>query len=221
MTVWNLLKKGGILKLKNKISFLIIILFIIVGVFVYINWTFQPLSENKRNMSTSDIKMTVILKDTANRTPIIRTYTKEEFDKLDESGIARVKEVVNGNIEGDVPALKIENGIGPIEITFEKTENKGKEETAIKVIPEDVPEIKISVLETLYSDNKPKEIIDSLTESEEGKYVYEIKKYLHTQKIQIDEMKEFYAESMYIQIHYQIDGENYVSIFAINTIQDK
>lgn len=208
--------------MKNKISFLIIILFIIVGVFVYINWTFQPLSENKRNMSTSDIKMTVILKDTANRTPIIRTYTKEEFDKLDESGIARVKEVVNGNIEGDVPALKIENGIGPIEITFEKTENKGKEETAIKVIPEDVPEIKISVLETLYSDNKPKEIIDSLTESEEeGKYLYEIKKYLYTQKIQIDEMKEFYAESMYIQIHYQIDGENYVSIFAINTIQDK
>ncbi len=207
--------------MKNKISFLIIILLIIAGVFVYINWTFQPLSENKRNMSTSDIKMTVILKDTANRTPIIRTYTKEEFDKLDESGIARVKEVVNGNIEGDVPALKIENGIGPIEITFEKTENKGKEETAIKVIPEDVPEIKISVLETLYSDNKPKEIIDSLTESEEGKYVYEIKKYLHTQKIQIDEMKEFYAESMYIQIHYQIDGENYVSIFAINTIQDK
>lgn len=204
--------------MKKKILFSILTIFVIIlGIFTYINYSLKPLPENKRNISTSDVNVTVKLKDAVNRTPIIRTYTKEEFKKMDENEIARIKEIVNGNIEGDVPALKIENGKGSIEISFEKIENK----TTVKVIPENIPEIKISVLETLYSKDEPKEIIDSLTETEEGKYLYEIKKYLNVEETYLDENVEFNMESMYIEIYYEIDNEEYVSIFAINTIQDK
>lgn len=204
--------------MKKKILFSILMVFLIIsGVFIYINMKFKPLSEDKRNISTSDVKMVVGLKDVANRTPIIRTYTKEEFDKMDANKIERIKEIVNGNVEGDVPALKIENGKGPIEISFEKIEDK----TAIKLIPDNIPEIKISVLETLYSKEEPKEIIDSLGETQEGKYLYEIKKYLNTKDTLLDENLEFNMESMYIEVYYEIGNEKYVSIFAINTVQDK
>lgn len=207
--------------MKQKISlFILILLAIGAGIFVYVNRTLQPLPENERNASTSNTTMRVRLKDAANRTPIVRTYTQEEFAKLDAKEMARIKEVVNGNREGDVPALSIENGKGTLEFSFEKTRQKGAD-TPVLVVPKEVPEIKISATETLYSKEEPKVITDSLRASEEGKYVYDIEKYLNTQKVQLDTKEEFYAESMYIEIRYQMDDEGYVSIFAINTVQDE
>lgn len=209
--------------MKKKLLLLILIIVVIIlTVILYINWSLKPLPEERRNMSTSNIRMLVNMEDVDDRTPIVRTYIKEEFDNFDENELNKKKEIVNGNIEGDIPALKIENGIGVIKISFEKTENGTEGETVAKVIPENIPEIKISVLETLYSEEEPKEISNSLIESEEGGiYSYEIKGYLNNERVISDEKEDFFIESMYIEIYYKVDDEDYVSIFAINTVQDK
>lgn len=207
--------------LGKKILLAILIIVIIISVvLIYINRLYTPLPEEKRNISVSNVRMLVNMED--ERTPIIRTYTKEEFDNFDENEINKIKGIVSGNIEGDVPALKIENGRGILEFSFEQIEKNNDFEVKSKIIPEDIPKIKISALETLYSKEEPKEINGSLIESEKEEiYLYEIKRYFDKSDLYYDENDDFFMESMFIEINYEIGKESYISIFAINTIKDK
>lgn len=82
---------------KILISILIIFIFILVVV-TYINWSLKPLPEEKRNISTTNVKMLVDIASSENRTPIIRTYTKEEFDNFHENELKKIKNIVKGNI---------------------------------------------------------------------------------------------------------------------------
>lgn len=206
------------MKNKKKIVLTILIVFIIISVaLILTNGLWKPLPEEKRNLSTSNIKMLVNVE--SNRTAIIRTYTKEEFDKFDENKINKIKEIVDGNIEGDVPDLKIVNGMGILEISFENSNKAG----ISKIIPDDIPKIKISVAQTLYSKEESKEIIDSLVESKEkeGIYSYEIERYINTDETYYGENDDYFMESIFIEINYEINKQSYVSIFAINTKEYK
>jgi len=205
------------LKVKKLLFSILILFLLIVGILLYVNWAITPIPEGKRNISNTDVKMLIDIADVANRTPIIRTYTKEEFDSFNENELKKIKDLVSGNIEGDVPTLKIENGKGIFKISFEKNEKNG-EEIEVKIIPDDIPKIKIFALETLYSPKEPREINDSLIESEEeGIYLYELKKYSNSAQVYGDEEDGFFLEAMFIEIYYEVDKESYVSIFAINT----
>lgn len=208
----------------KKILFSILIIGIIISaVLIYIDWSLKPLPEEKRNISTSNVRMLINMEDTDWRTPIIRTFTKEEFDSFDENQIHKIKSIVNGNIEGDLPAFKIENGIGILEVSFEKTDKNNDFEVIAKIIPDKLPKIKISALESLYSKEEPKKINGSFTESEkmEGIYLYEIKKYSNKDEIYHSETDDFFMESMFIEINYEVNKESYISVFAINTIEYK
>lgn len=210
--------------LGKKILFSILIIGIIISaVLIYIDWSLKPLPEEKRNISTSNVRMLINMEDTNWRTPIIRTFTKEEFDSFDENQIHKIKGIVNGNVEGDLPAFKIENGMGILEVSFEKTDKNNDFEVIAKIIPDKLPKIKISALESLYSKEEPKEINGSFTESEEmeGIYLYEIKKYSNKDEIYHSETDDFFMESMFIEINYEVNKESYVSVFAINTIEYK
>lgn len=199
-----------------------IIVISILVVIIYINWSLKPLPEEKRNISTTDIKMIADIPDAANRTPIIRTYTKEEFDNFNENELKKIKNIVNGNIEGDVPALKIENGSGVIEISFEMIAKSNDLMGIGKIVPDDIPKIKILVLSTLYSKENPKVVNDSLIKSEvEGTYLYEINKYFNKDEVYHNENDDFSTESMLVEVTYEIGNKSYVSVFAMNTIEDK
>lgn len=203
---------------KILLSILIIVIFI-SAVLTYINWSLKPLPEEKRNISTTDIKMLADIPDVANRTPIIRTYTKEEYDNFNENELKKIKKTVSGNIEGDVPALKIEKGTGIIENSFEMIEKNNDFTVTAKIVPDDIPKIKILALETLYSKEKPKEINDSLIKGEvEGTYLYEINRYFNQDEIYHNKNDDLFMESMFIEITYEINNKSYVSIFAIKTI---
>lgn len=89
---------------KKILLSIFIIVIIISAVLIYINWSLKPIPGEKRNISTSNVRMLVNMED--ERTPIIRTYSKKEFDNFDENEINKIKNIVNGNIEGDVPLLK-------------------------------------------------------------------------------------------------------------------
>ncbi|GEM_PF-1230793 len=206
----------------KKVLFSILMVFLLIaGALLYISWATIPLSENKRNISNTDVKMLIDIPDVADRTPIIRTYTKKEFDNFNENELKKIKDTVSGNIEGDVPALKIKNRAEILKISFEKNE-KGGEEIDAKIIPDNIPKIKIFALETLYSSGESKEINDLLTESEEeGIYLYEIKRYSNQDQIYQDRNDMFFLEAMFIKIDYEVDKESYVSIFAINISEYK
>lgn len=205
----------------KRILFSISIIVILV-IIIYINWSLKPLPEEKRNISTTDIKMIANIPDAANRTPIIRTYTKEEFDNFSENELKKIKNIVNGNIEGDVPALKIENGTGVIEISFEMIVKNNGLMGISKIVPDDIPKIKILVLATLYSKENPKVVNDSLIKSEvEGTYLYEINRYFNKDEVYHNENDDFSTESMFVEVTYEIGNKSYVSVFAMNTIEDK
>lgn len=206
------------MKNKKKIILTILIVFIIISVaLILTNGLWKPLPEEKRNLSTSNIKMLVNVE--SNRTAIIRTYTKEEFDKFDENKINKIKEIVDGNIEGDVPQLLIKDGIGIFEISFAMIDEKDKSVIESKIIPDSIPKIKMVLLETIYSREELKEIQDSLIMNSvnEGVYSYEVKKYFNNEELLSVEDDEPYRLSMFIEISYEINNKGYVSIFAINT----
>lgn len=206
------------MKKKVLISILVIVL-IISALLVYTNSLWKPLPEDKRNISTSNIQMLVNMED--ERTPIIRTYTKEEFDKFDENEINKIKEVVSGNIEGDIPQLIIEEGRGTIEISFIKTDKNDTSVVTAKIIPDNTPKIRMLILETIYSKEEAKEVNDSLIESEEGVYSYKLRRYLNKEELSSVEKHEPYRQSMYIEVDYEINNQEYISIFAINTSESE
>lgn len=169
----------------------------------YVNQSTKALPEEKRIISISDDKMMVALGDW--RTPIIRTYTKEEYNSFTEKELDEIKDIINGNIEGDVPALRLEGGKGLLLIHF-----LNKEEAKIK--PESVAKIKLFILDSLFSEEEPIVIEDIFTENqdEEGIYLYEVESYLPS-----------FHESIYIEVEYMIGGEEYVSVFGIDVIDDR
>ncbi len=200
--------------------FILFLAIVLAAILIYINWTTTPLPENKRNISTTDIKMIADIPDVANRTPIIRTFTKNEFSNFSEKKLKKIKNIVDGNIEGDIPALKIENGVGRIKIRFEKSERENK----VEITPDNIPRIKLFVSEFLYDGMKykQKEINDSFKENKEkGIYEYEIKFYLKENSTYSGLNDTLYMESIIIEVYYEIDEKEYVSFFAINAIEDK
>lgn len=204
-------------------SLLSVFTIILIALFIYLDWSLTPLPEEKRNISSSNVKMIVDLPDLANRTPIVRTYTKEEFDTFDEDEINKIKNIVGGNIEGDIPQLLIKDGLGIFEVSFSIIDEKDDYMVESRIIPDNTPEIKMILSETIYSEEELREIQDSLIVSSEssGIYSYEVKKYFSNEDLFSIEDDEPYRSSMLIEINYEINNKGYVSIFAINTKEDK
>ncbi|MFA5576450.1 MAG: hypothetical protein WC983_04140 [Tissierellaceae bacterium] len=209
------------IKRKIILTILIIIPFILAKL-VHINWSPKPLPEEKRNISTTNIRMLVDITDRASRSPIVRTYTKEEFEKFDEKQLRRIMNLVSGNVEGDAPTLRMEDEIGRIEISFEMIEKNDGFTVTGKIVPDDIPSIRILALSTLYSKEEPKIINGKLIENEtQGKYLCEINRYFDIDEIYHSDNDDFTMESMFIEVSYEINNKAYVSIFAINTLEYK
>lgn len=210
-------KGRGVITMKNKVLLPTLIIFVIIsGMLIYINWLLKPLPREKRNTSTSDVKMVVRLEDVDNRIPIVLTYTREEFDDFDETKINEIKEKVNGNIEGDIPALVLQGGTGEIKFQFEENS------ASVKTNPKSIPEIKISA--SPISDQKNSKEFRGLLIKNGNMYSYKLKRYfpeLIDRENSLYENDKFFMESVYVEINYEIDGKEYVSIFAINTMEYK
>ncbi len=197
----------------------IVILFLLVKV-IHINWSLKPLPEEKRNITTTNIKMIADISDKVGRSPIIRTYTKEEFDSFSENELKKIRNIVSGNIEGDAPTSEIEDGTGTIEISFEMVEENDNFTVTGKIVPDNIPSIKIWALSTLNSKEEPELISGELIKGKtEGIYLCEINRYFHGNEIYSHENDDFSMESMFIEVNYKISGKDYISIFAINTIE--
>ena len=173
------------------------LVFFVIAFFVFIRFAFLPTPEFLRNQEVDGVKIEVQISND-DRKPIIRTYTKEEFETFDQTKIDNIEDDVDGRVEGDLPCIDLLKD-NKIYISFYKD---GK-----KVDPEKT-HIEITAHASDYKDpTKTRRIEGELTEDGENTYSYATKRY----GVQFE---KYFMEYLQFQISYTIEGKDYVSIFG-------
>lgn len=179
----------------KKLVFGIIGIFIAIWAFILL--IFRPTPGYLRNMEANGVKIEAQISND-DRKPIIRTYTKEEFETFDQTKIDNIEDDVDGRVEGDLPCIDLLKD-NKIYISFYKDDKK--------VDPEKT-HIEITAHASDYKDpTKTRHIEGELTEDGENTYSYATKRY----GVQFE---KYFMEYLQFQISYTIEGKDYVSIFG-------
>ncbi|MDU7115689.1 MAG: hypothetical protein E6315_08825 [Peptoniphilus harei] len=188
--------------MKSKVAkvFAILILLVII-LFVAIQIYFSPTPDFKRNNSIHGDKVNIQVSNDE-RKPIIRTFEREKFENLSEKEIMKLRDTIDGRIEGDIPSIHL-NEDNRIYLTFEKDG---------KVYEPAIPKIKIFASASHYDDKEKQRVIEGeLDRLDDGRYYFETKRY----SIQFE---KYFIGYLRVEIYYTIDGVDYVSTFG--TFQD-
>lgn len=170
---------------------------IIIAIWIFILLTFRPTPEYLRNMEADGVKIQVQISDD-DRTPIIRTYTKEKFDTFNQDKIENIEDDIDGRVEGDLPAIHLIKD-KKIYVSFYKDGQKIDPEKA---------KIKITAHAADYRDPiKKRKIEGNFTKEADKTYTYATKRYS-------TQYEKIFVEYLQFQISYTIDGKDYVSIFG-------
>lgn len=174
---------------------------LIIASITYIIFATLPTPSFMRNQEADGVKIEVEISND-DRSPIIRTYTKEEFDSFDQEKIEEINDKISGRIEGDLPRINLVSD-NKIYINFYKD---GK-----KVDPEKT-QVKITVHAADYRDPvKKREIEDKLSKEADKTYSFATRRYS-------TQYEKYFMEYLRIELIYTIEGKDYVSIFG--TFQD-
>lgn len=188
--------------MKSKVAkvFAILILLVII-LFVAIQIYFSPTPDFKRNNSIHGDKVNVQVSDDE-RKPIVRTFEREKFENLSEKELMKLRDTIDGRIEGDIPSIHL-NEDNKFYVEFI---NKGK------VYEPAIPKIKIFASASHYDDREKQRVIEGeLDRLDDGRYYFETKRYS-------TQFEKYFLEYLRIEIYYTIDGVDYVSTFG--TFQD-
>ena len=177
------------------------LVFLVIAFFVFIRFAFLPTPEFLRNQEVDGVKIEVKISDD-HRKPIIRTYTKEEFDTFDKAKIENINDDVDGRVEGDIPCIHLLED-NKIYLTFYKDGKK---------IEPDNAHIKITAHASDYRDpTKERYIEGELTDEGDKTYTFATKRY----SVQYE---KYFFEYLQFEVTYTLDGKDYVSI--LGTFQD-
>lgn len=188
--------------MKSKVAkvFAIVILLVII-LFVAVQIYFSPTPDSKRNNSVHGVKVNINV-SVDDRKPIVRTFERSKFESMPEKKIAKVKDTVDGRIEGDIPSIHL-NEDNKIYFTFEKDG---------EIYEPEIPKIKIFTHASHYDDKEKQRVIEGeLDRLDDGRYYYETKRYS-------TQFEKYFMEYLRIEIYYTIDGVDYISTFG--TFQD-
>ena len=188
--------------MKSKVAkvFAILILLVII-LFVAIQIYFSPTPDFKRNNSIHGDKVNIQVSNDE-RKPIIRTFEREKFENLSEKELMKLRDTIDGRIEGDIPSIHL-NEDNRIYLTFEKDG---------KVYEPAIPKIKIFASASHYDDKEKQRVIEGeLDRLDDGRYYFETKRYS-------TQFEKYFLEYLRVEIYYTIDGIDYVSTFG--TFQD-
>lgn len=195
--------------MKSKTTKVFKILFIIAAILILIAMIlfaaaqiyFSPTPESKRNNSINGDKVNVQVSDDE-RKPIVRTFEREKFENLSEKEIIKLRDTIDGRIEGDIPSIHL-NEDNRFYVEFI---NKGK------VYEPEIPKIKIFASASHYDDKEKQRVIEGeLDRLDDGRYYFETKRYS-------TQFEKYFLEYLRVEIYYTIDGVDYVSTFG--TFQD-
>ena len=188
--------------MKSKVAkvFAIVIILAIV-LFAGIQIYFSPTPDFRRNNSVHGVKVNIKVSNDE-RKPIVRTFEKEEFENLSENKLMKVKDTVDGRIEGDIPCIHL-NEDNKIYFTFER---------AGEVYSPEIPKIKIFASASHYDDKEKQRVIKGeLDRLDDGRYYFETKRYS-------TQFEKYFMEYLRVEIYYTIGHVDYVSTFG--TFQD-
>ena len=182
-----------------KILFIIaaILIFLAIILFVGLQIYFSPTPDSKRNNSVNGVKVNIQVSDDE-RKPIIRTFEREKFENLSEKEIMKLRDTIDGRIEGDIPSIHL-NEDNRIYLTFEKDG---------KVYEPAIPKIKIFASASHYDDKEKQRVIEGeLDRLDDGRYYFETKRYS-------TQFEKYFIGYLRVEIYYTIDGVDYVSTFG-------
>lgn len=188
--------------MKSKVAkvYAILILLVII-LFAAIKIYFSPTPESRRNNSVHGLKVNINVSNDE-RKPIVRTFEREKFESLPENKIMKLRDTIDGRIEGDIPCVHLNYDN---KIYFEITKNG-------KVYEPEIPKIKIFASASHYDDKQKQRIIEGeLDRLDDGRYFYKTKRYS-------TQFEKYFLEYLRVELYYTIDGVDYVSTFG--TFQD-
>lgn len=170
---------------------------LVIAFFIFIRFAFLPTPDFLRNQEVDGVKIEVQISND-DRSPIIRTYTKEEFDTFDQEKIDNIEDDVDGRVEGDIPCIDLLED-NKIYVSIYKDGQK---------IDPDKAKIKITAHASDYKDpTRTRHIEGELTDEGDKTYSYSTKRY----GVQFE---KYFMEYLQFQISYTIEGKAYVSIFG-------
>ena len=163
----------------------------------FLSYVFSPTPDSLRNDVVDGVRMDAVVA-WDERKPIIRTFKEKDYLALTENQLAKVRDTIDGKIEGDIPCIKL-NKKPRIFFQFEKDEKPVK--------PEKIS-IKIIAHASDYSDPQKTRIITGEPKDEgDLGYSYTTKRYGR-------QYEKDFLEYLQVEVHYTIDGENYISTFG-------
>lgn len=188
--------------MKSKVAkvFAIVIILTII-LFAAIQIYFSPTPNFRRNNSMNGVKVNIQVSNDE-RKPIVRTFEREKFENLSEKEIMKLRDTIDGRIEGDIPCIHL-NEDNKIYFTFE---------SGGEVYQPEIPKIKIFASASHYDDKQKQRVIEGeLDRLDDGRYYFETKRYS-------TQFEKYFLEYLRIEIYYTIDDVDYVSTFG--TFQD-
>ncbi|MDU5471531.1 MAG: hypothetical protein E6076_06780 [Peptoniphilus harei] len=188
--------------MKSKVAkvFAIVIILAII-LFAAIQIYFSPTPDFRRNNAIHGDKVNIKVSNDE-RKPIVRTFEREKFENLSEKEIVKLRDTIDGRIEGDIPSIHL-NEDNKIYFTFER---------AGEVYTPEIPKIKIFAHASHYDDKEKQRVIEGeLDRLDDGRYYFETKRYS-------TQFEKYFMEYLRIEIYYTIGHVDYVSTFG--TFQD-
>lgn len=164
---------------------------------VFVSYVFSPTPNIVRNETVDGIRMDATIA-WDERNPIIRTYKEKDYLALTDDKLLKVRDTIDGKIEGDIPCIDL-NKDPRIFFQFEKNKKPIKPEKAT---------IKIIAHASHYDDpQKTRIITGELKDEGDLGYSYKTKRYSR-------QYEKNFLEYLQVEVHYTIDGENYISTFG-------
>lgn len=184
--------------MKKKVFIALAILIAAGAAFAaFIADAFAPTPDFMRNQTVDGMRMDAVVA-WDERKPIIRTFKEKDYLALTENQLAKVRGTIGGKIEGDIPCIKL-NKKPRIFFQFEKNEKPVK--------PEKIS-IKIIAHASHYDDpEKTRIITDEVKDEGDLGFSYITKRYGR-------QYEKDFLEYLQVEVHYTIDGENYISTFG-------
>ena len=165
---------------------------------VFVSYVFSPTPNIVRNETVDGIRMDATIA-WDERNPIIRTFKEKDYIALTDDKLSKVRDTIDGKIEGDIPCIDLNKG-ARIFVQFEKNKKPVKPEKAT---------IKIIAHASDYNDpQKTRIITGELKDEGDLGYSYTTKRYSR-------QYEKYFLEYLQVEIHYTIDGENYISTFGV------
>ncbi|MFR9293629.1 MAG: hypothetical protein ACLVLR_01715 [Turicibacter sanguinis] len=184
--------------MKKKVLIALGILVAAGAIFAaFIAYAFSPTPDFLRNKTANGVRMDAVVA-WDERKPIIRTYKEKDYLALTEGELEKLRDTIDGKIEGDIPCIKL-NKKPRIFFQFEKNDKPVKPE-----------KISIKILAHAWDDDDPQKtriITDEVKDEGDLGYSYTTKRYSR-------QYEKYFLEYLQVEIRYTVDGEDYISTFG-------